>query len=911
MSKFNTVQNFKFSIIIPVYNVQDYLEEAILSVINQTIGFKKNVQLVLVNDGSVDNSKKICEKYLNSYPNNVVYLEQQNSGVSVARNAGLKLATGEFVNFLDSDDKLGLDVLEKVYAFFELHYDEIDVASCRVYQFDAVEKFHILDYRFDKGDRVVDIQDPECYRDILLHVSSTFFKRSEINGLLFDKNVKYGEDSLFVNQMVLKKAKYGIVASALHYYRRRTSGTSAVQNQHFDINYYTESPKIHYSSLIELSKEKFGCVIPYIQNILVYDIAWRVKGKIPSDSLFDDKFKEEYFNFLKDILKYIDVSVILNLKVNNVFMLKNELILLKTGRSLLENLKADSDSNSLYFDENRVISFNMNMSNFFVNILKIEQEELKVEGLVSKWIFDVPSFKKVRFYFTVNDIELPVKLSDFSVITEIVADNCYDKFYRFSLSVNLNDFFVKRRVLRIKPYFEIDGKQFKIKLNYKKFVPNNIVFKPCYKFFKRYYTTCSTKQIRVVKPKNVREEHNLLEKECLNWLKENGLNEIRNQRIRYHILGRIKDRGKRIWLVSDRFEKAGDNGEAFFKFLSTKRKELKKQNIVPIFIISKYSSDKRRLRKYGRVMHFEDKNYPAYFLRAEKIISSSGGEFTINPFDANSRKYFVDLMKFEYVFLQHGVIFNDLSKWLYKYNKNISKFITSSKYERDSIINGDYGYTDENVILTGLPRFDYLENKPEKSIVIMPTWRRSINQSYDKKTQSIYFDKFKETNYFKFYNSLINDERLLNIMRAKGYKGTFCLHPIHSKQYIDFSGNDVFSINANEVNYKEVFSKNSLLVTDYSSVFSDFAYLRKPVLFTMFDKDAFFEEAIYDAGYYDFEKHGFGPVCYDYETTVEKLIEFIENDCKIDDKYLEKINDFYEYNDTDNCQRIYEEIVKI
>lgn len=110
---------FKFSVIIPVYNVENYLEETIQSVIHQTIGFKKNIQIILVNDGSPDDSGKICEKYQREYPDNIVYVEQKNAGVSAARNNGLKYAEGEIINFLDSDDKWGKLLLSVRIAFFK------------------------------------------------------------------------------------------------------------------------------------------------------------------------------------------------------------------------------------------------------------------------------------------------------------------------------------------------------------------------------------------------------------------------------------------------------------------------------------------------------------------------------------------------------------------------------------------------------------------------------------------------------------------------------------------------------------------------------------------------------------------------------------------------------------------------
>ena len=108
---------YKFSVIIPVYNVEEYLEETIQSVLYQTIGFEDNIQLILVNDGSPDNSEDICKKYRDMFPNNVVYVHQKNSGVSAARNKGMEYIEGEIVNFLDSDDKWDRFAFQEVYKY--------------------------------------------------------------------------------------------------------------------------------------------------------------------------------------------------------------------------------------------------------------------------------------------------------------------------------------------------------------------------------------------------------------------------------------------------------------------------------------------------------------------------------------------------------------------------------------------------------------------------------------------------------------------------------------------------------------------------------------------------------------------------------------------------------------------------
>ena len=142
-------------------------------------------------------------------------------------------------------------------------------------------------------------------------------------------------------------------------------------------------------------------------------------------------------------------------------------------------------------------------------------------------------------------------------------------------------------------------------------------------------------------------------------------------------------------------------------------------------------------------------------------------------------------------------------------------------------------------------------------------------------------------------------------MREKGYNGLFCLHPIHKEQAVDFVENDVFSVNKGYIDYNMVFAQSALMVTDYSSVLFDFAYLRKPVVYSQFDRDEFFEEQIYNEGYFSYEENGFGRVCYDYEATVDEIIRIINNGCKNDGKYIERVNSFFEFSDSNNCERIY------
>ena len=263
------------------------------------------------------------------------------------------------------------------------------------------------------------------------------------------------------------------------------------------------------------------------------------------------------------------------------------------------------------------------------------------------------------------------------------------------------------------------------------------------------------------------------------------------------------------------------------------------------------------------------------------------------------------------MFLQHGIICNDLSKWLHKCRQNINLFLTSTLQEYKSIINGAYGYDDSNVRITGLARYDKLYDSREKVIVFAPTWRSGIAGVYSGDSHRPYRTDFKETKYFNYYNSLINDGRIINAMKENGYTGVFCTHPAHDAQASEFEDNECIKKIAGEVNYNCLINRSAMLVTDYSSIAFDFAYLGRPVVYSQFDYDSFYEKHIHAPGYYNYEKDGFGPICYDYETTVRTIVELIENDCTQSEEYASRVKKTFAYTDHSNCERIYSELEKL
>ncbi|AVQ31608.1 glycosyltransferase [Fusobacterium varium] len=214
----------ELSIIVPIYNVEDYLEECLKSLYNI-----KNIKLeiILVNDGSKDNSFKIMEKFKEIYPEKTVLINKENGGLSSARNAGMKAAVGEYISFIDSDDFIDVDEFEKFFKEGQKDKLDVMVGNMRYY---TPEKTGDSLFRSDvvKNSGIVNgidffwnlFQKPKCFRE---EVVDDIYKREFLvkNNIWFNENIVH-EDSEFTPLVYLKAEKVKYIDRAFYFYRQRT-----------------------------------------------------------------------------------------------------------------------------------------------------------------------------------------------------------------------------------------------------------------------------------------------------------------------------------------------------------------------------------------------------------------------------------------------------------------------------------------------------------------------------------------------------------------------------------------------------------------------------------------------------------------------------------------------------------------
>lgn len=211
------------SIIIPVYNVEKYLRDALDSVVNQTY---TNLEIVIVNDGSTDNSLDICNEYAKN-DRRIIVISIQNSGAAVARNRGLDCATGEFIVFVDSDDYCPLNSIESLYDSYKNEQVDLVIGNSLTIQ-DNVQKSDIS----RKNDRVREvISGVEMIRRLLIGASAPWarlYKKSLWEGLRFPEGV-INEDEPILIQVYSRCNKILMLEEVVYYYRKRENSVTSSQ----------------------------------------------------------------------------------------------------------------------------------------------------------------------------------------------------------------------------------------------------------------------------------------------------------------------------------------------------------------------------------------------------------------------------------------------------------------------------------------------------------------------------------------------------------------------------------------------------------------------------------------------------------------------------------------------------------
>lgn len=839
-------KDYVFTVITPVYNAEAYLEEMLDCVTKQTIGFNENIQHILINDGSIDHSGEICSRYAAAHPDNVLYIEKENGGVSSARNLALEHVKGKYTVFLDGDDVWETDAFKLIEDFFDANYDEVDVCSCRLkYKGTYAEIEHPQDYKYEGGSRIVDLEELPSF--ICTPIGNSVFKSKSLKGRNFETDMTYCEDTYFQNLIIAEKARIGIIAEAVFYYRKNAGeGNASIQIPKTS-KWYFEIPRTYYIRMINTCMEKFGHVPRFIQETLMYDIKWRIYTEEVVET-FTEGQKKEHLALMKEALSYIDDDIILGasgvVQYRKLYMLN-----LKHGKEVVRDAVFKNDS--LYFEDKQILSIR-GRSFLLVTEFDITDNILSIEGIFRGNALRRPYALEIK---DEEGTDYPVVLEDWQeadirgYIGEMVS-----KGELFKARIPLKD---GRKLYFV---FNMDGERIPVRPTFDQYIrldrgqKNNYNVKSGYIIKLRKDVLSFTADSKM---KRLRCELRL-DKELKNNHVPGWAAERRDARrmIRAVNDSRLKDR---IAFVSVRADgRLLDNMKAVYNLIEAPK-------------IS-FSS-----KQMG--VEIQDELKAAKLVYGSKVVVTDD---YLTIFRNNKKKegqYYVQLWHAAGAFKTFGKDSDRFPPGLDRmYHRDYDLVCVSSEYVREIYAN-TFQIDRDKVKALGVPRTDrffdrqYLASVKESVFEKMPELAG--------KQLILYAPTFRSETSGRVYippidyagiDKALRDDQLFIV----------CPHPLMPPYEGKWNYDRIRLVT--DISTNDMMIAADLMITDYSSVIFDFSLLDKPIVFFCYDQDR------YDRDFYlDYEKDLPGEKI----KTIEELKDYLRNGKFEKDERLDSFREKY------------------
>lgn len=880
------------SLVVPIYGVEAYLP-AFLKSIDVQVGAHDGVEVILVDDGSLDGSGRIAREWTRATSMHARLVEQSNGGLSSARNTGVDSARGEWVSFPDPDDILSPGYLSEVMrAIMSPEIEAASVIATNLVYFrestGQIEDTHPLRGTMRGDARVVRLRDdPQLVK---ISAATTFFRLDTIVrvGLKFDERVRPNfEDGAFYirYQRSFDDPAIAFAPAARYLYRRRADESSLVASSWSKPEKYTNVPRFGWLAPLEELAADDADVPLWAQYIVLYDMSWYFRYDAwihtPTRSI-SSEVKAEFMDLVRQVLRLIDVDAIAAYAVTDISLQARLALVALRGMSL----PLDA-----------------------INLWRAD----RFKPLVQLKYYFSGSRPKEAFTAAGEEIK-PVFAKDRSV-------------------VYFDEVVLRERILwlpaRDALQVLLGGQRCEIRYG----PPRNRHLAITAADLQRHYrglrahmgTRLTGSQVGSIQPRERvtgklggASEHLRatlhIKRQQVRRLFNGRSKLIRGPRAWYEM--RIASRSrwgvafKDAWILLDRDTQAQDNAEHLYRWLRSNRPDINAW-----FVLRRTSSDWGRLEAEGfRLIAFGSSRHMVALRFAHHLISSHVDHYVVQPWDD---KYY-GRGRWSYTFLQHGVTKDDISRWLN--GKPISMIVAAAERELESFAGDDSPYvlTAKETKLTGFPRHDALLTIAEKVegsrnlILVMPTWREFLlTAATARGNDRSLVDGVEDSAYVTAWRAYLTDPRLQELARSNGARIAFMPHP-NLERHIDMFGlpHDVEVMLYRNTNVQEVIARAKILVTDYSSLAFEAAYIRTPVVYFQFDRHEFFSLHPHRPGYFDYDVDGFGPVVEDLESAVSSTTKML-TEPQLFERYRTRAEEFFPPRDGENCARTVAAIERI
>lgn len=871
------MKKFKYdvSVVMPVYNAAETVEESIKSILNQKYDNNK-IQLIMINDGSKDNSIEIIKKYESE---NVIVIDKENSGVSDTRNIGLSKSEGKYILFLDSDDTISDDTIASIVPFFDEHYEEIDLVSYKIIPVlngKELKQHYRSKYLTKTG--IYDLTKKENWY-VSITTMNYCIKNKFKDNLKFEGD--FHEDQKFSMYVVKDKMKVGYVENGTYWY---TQQPKSVTKTKFHA-YYLFEPTMKYWE--DFFNEFPNDIPEYYQALFINDINWKYKSGILMPYQYEgEEFEREFGRIKKLITRMNDEAILYHPAVN--FHHKFYWMSFKDKKSTNREVLTSHQSIALINDKKLVYS----SDKVEIDLLKFRVVEDKIKMMIcikSPAFLYTEEIPKVRVSLDSSNLKtkfFDVRESSFSYyeckekcaqfyISEIEID--YKETETFKIFILLQD-----NVIPGKFNFPI-GTVFSDKLKRYKYLNNKYLIEynqknDCFDIKKTSFLERAEIKINNFLYYLIRDRKKLL----------------------VRMISNLYNPKKEIWLYYDCKNVKKDNG--YYQFVH----DMEIKDGVKRYYVSNNTKEFNKGLFPGklkrRVIKFNSFKHKFIYLKASKIITAYIEQENSSPYTKNAFTYYADIATTpEVIYLQHGILHAHMP-WKYSLDRlPLDREVISSHFEKENFVN-NYAFTNEHLIDCGMPRYDFLTPNVTKTNTILyaPSWR-----SYLVGNAASGFEKienvFLESEFYKETQKFLNSKELADMLEKYDFTLNFKLHPIFKKyEYLYKFENKRIKVGADlpESEYK-------VFITDFSSYVFDFVYVKSSIMYFVPDYIKFKSGMnLYRELDFKFD-NGFADFTQTSEETLKKLEVILKNGGTPSKDKLKKMDTFFIHNDKNQRDRLY------
>jgi glycosyltransferase involved in cell wall biosynthesis/CDP-glycerol glycerophosphotransferase (TagB/SpsB family) len=842
-----------FSVVTAVYNVEPYLPDFIASIEGQRFDLQR-LEVIAVDDGSTDGSLALLQEWARRSPGLVKVATKSNGGQSSARNLGLEHATGEWVTFTDPDDMLDSNFFKVAHRFAVAHPDVEVLAGKPVLLLENLGRIrdqHPRRQQYDAGNRQVNLEDePNTFTG---SASVSLFKLDRIRalGLGYDTRVRpnFEADQFAVHYLMgLPEPVVGVLRDAKYIYRKRATNNSTLQQDMSHPGRYSDVLKFGYLEVLQRARARYGRVPPWLQHVIISELCWYLETdeeNVSPNIRISPELIPRFHDLFSQVIRYLDPEVVWSHTVPP-----------------LKSVWAD-----LFAHAGRIEDWHS-----AVAVRTKIDRQMGLQRICYRYVGAPPGEEF---------------LVDGSAVQPAFSKTMSHTYARKTL--------MNERIV---------------------WLPSGMTSRVLLDGASVTIVTTWPQPSQPARSNSIRERLWLYRRLPAAYLVRAlarrgraslGLLQRRPLRLLARALP-YRSRFRDAWVVMDRIDDADDNGERLFEYLLAERPDINAW-----FVLEKSTPDWKRMRAAGvpRLVAYGSFQWKMLMLNCAWVLSSHADVEIVKPGQITR---ITGQPTWKFAFLEHGVTDADYSVWLNELDFDM--FVVSTQAELESILadGTSYRYTAKETKNTGLPRWDRLlakgrqfSPKDRDLILVAPTYRRwlwLLLAQVSGRPQAE--QEFWNSEYFRNWNALLLSPRIAEAAARRGRRVAFMPHPRMQAilarmglpahiQLLAFAGNDV----------QELYARCALLVTDYSSVAFNAAYLDRPVVYFQFDREQIMSGGhLGRQGYYEYLRDGFGPVVIDVPEAETAIVATIDNGPCPAAEYQTRIDQIFPNRDGRACARV-------